>query len=42
MVKVRELGGTAELMGEGDEGAHALCADDQGVVFGLSQPAEGY
>lgn len=42
MAKVRELGGTAESAGEGDEGSHAMCTDDQGVAFGISQPAEGY
>lgn len=40
--RVRELGGTAELVGGGDEGQHAMCTDDQGVSFGISQPAEGY
>ncbi|MGI9597657.1 MAG: VOC family protein [Acidimicrobiales bacterium] len=39
---VRELGGTAEPAGEGEEGRHAMCVDDQGVSFGISQPAEGY
>ncbi len=42
MVRVRELGGSAELAGEGEEGRHAVCVDDQGVGFGLSQPAEDY
>ncbi|MGH1490974.1 MAG: VOC family protein [Acidimicrobiales bacterium] len=42
MARVRELGGTAEPAGEGDEGSHAMCVDDQGVSFGISQPAEGY
>ena len=41
MAKVRELGGTAEFAGEGDEGRHAMCADDQGVPFGISEPAPG-
>ncbi len=40
--RVRELGGTAEMIGEGPEGRHARCTDDQGVPFGLSQPAPGY
>lgn len=39
MARVRELGGTAEPAGEGDEGRHAMCRDDQGVEFGLSEPA---
>lgn len=42
MARVRELGGSAELAGEGDEGTHAMCVDDQGVSFGITQPAEGY
>lgn len=42
MAKVVELGGTAAFAGEGDEGRHAMCTDDQGVPFGLSQPATGY
>lgn len=42
MAKVGELGGTAEFAGEGDEGRHAMCVDDQGVSFGISQPAEAY
>lgn len=42
MARVRELGGTAEPAGGGDEGRHAMCEDDQGVPFGLSQPAVGY
>ena len=40
--RVRDLGGTAELVGEGPECRLALCTDDQGVAFGLSQPATGY
>lgn len=40
--KVRALGGTAELVGGGEEGEHAMCTDDQGVTFGISQPAAGY
>lgn len=39
MARVRELGGTAEPAGEGDEGRHAVCVDDQGVEFGLSEPS---
>lgn len=39
VAKVRELGGTAEMVGGGDEGRHAMCADDQGVPFGISEPA---
>lgn len=41
MARVRELGGTAELAGEGAEGRHAMCVDDQGVAFGISEPAPG-
>ena len=41
MAKVVELGGTAEFAGEGDEGRHAMCTDDQGVPFGISEPASG-
>jgi predicted enzyme related to lactoylglutathione lyase len=39
---VRAAGGTADPVGEGAEGRHAVCADDQGVPFGLSQPAPGF
>lgn len=42
MATVVELGGTAEFAGEGEEGRHAICVDDQGVGFGISQPNEGY
>ncbi len=42
IARVEELGGSAEPAGSGPEGAHAMCVDDQGVPFGLSQPAEGY
>jgi len=42
MEAVRAAGGTAEPIGEGPEGRHAVCADDQGVPFGISQPALGY
>lgn len=42
MVKIRNLGGTAEMAGEGPEGRHAICVDDQGVSFGLSEPSEEY
>lgn len=42
MATVVELGGTAEFVGEGEEGRHAMCADDQGVGFGISQPNDGY
>ncbi|MEM7271772.1 MAG: VOC family protein [Actinomycetota bacterium] len=41
MAKVVELGGTAMAAGEGDEGRHAMCTDDQGVPFGISEPAPG-
>lgn len=39
MAKVRSLGGRAEPAGQGPEGRHARCADDQGTPFGLSEPA---
>lgn len=39
---VRAAGGTAEPAGEGSEGRHATCTDDQGVPFGISQPTPGY
>ncbi len=42
VAKVRELGGEAEVVAEGDEGRHAMCTDDQGIPFGMSQPAAGY
>lgn len=42
VTKVRTLGGEAEVVAEGPEGRHAMCTDDQGVAFGLSQPAAGY
>ena len=42
VARVRELGGTAEPVGEGPEGRHAACHDDQGVPFGISQPSPGY
>jgi len=42
MATVRSLGGTAEAVGGGAEGVHAICTDDQGVTFGLSQPNPGY
>ncbi len=42
MELVRTLGGSADYAGDGDEGRHAMCVDDQGVVFGLSQPAADY
>lgn len=42
MAAVAELGGTSEFVGEGPEGRHAMCQDDQGVTFGISQPNEGY
>jgi predicted enzyme related to lactoylglutathione lyase len=41
MARVIELGGTAQFLGAGDEGRHAMCTDDQDVVFGLSEPAPG-
>lgn len=42
VARVRDLGGTAEVVAEGPEGRHAMCTDDQGIGFGLSQPATGY
>ncbi len=42
MATVVALGGTAEPLGAGPEGRHAMCSDDQGVAFGLSEPAPGY
>ena len=39
MAAVETLGGTADVAGEGPEGRHAICTDDQGVAFGLSEPA---
>lgn len=42
MARVVDLGGTAEFVGEGPEGRHAMCTDDQGFAFGLSQPSPGY
>jgi predicted enzyme related to lactoylglutathione lyase len=41
MARVVELGGTAVFVGAGDEGRHAMCTDDQGIAFGLSEPAPG-
>ena len=41
MAEVRRLGGSAEPAGEGPEGRHAMCVDDQGTPFGLSEPVEG-
>lgn len=38
---VRALGGEADIVAEDPEGRHAMCTDDQGVAFGLSQPAAG-
>jgi len=38
MATVVVLGGSAEPAGEGPEGRHAVCTDDQGVRFGISQP----
>lgn len=42
MARVVELGGTAQFVGEGPEGRHAMCTDDQGVGFGLSEPSPGF
>ena len=42
MATVVGLGGTAEPAGQGPEGRHATCTDDQGTAFGLSEPSPGY
>jgi uncharacterized protein len=39
MALVESLGGAAEFVGEGEEGSHAWCTDDQGFGFGISQPS---
>ena len=41
MARVVQLGGTAQPAGDGPEGRHAACTDDQGIFFGISEPAEG-
>ena len=41
MARVVALGGTAEPAGDGPEGRHASCTDDQGVFFGISEPSAG-
>ena len=41
MARVVELGGTAERAGDGPEGRHAGCTDDQGIFFGISEPSTG-
>jgi len=40
--KVAELGGKVREEGESQSGRHATCADDQGTVFSLWQPAPGF
>jgi len=42
VVKVRELGGTAEEPTDYESGAAATCTDDQGTRFLLSNPAAKY
>jgi len=42
VASVRELGGTADAPVEFMEGASSECRDDQGISFGLFQPAEGF
>ncbi len=37
--RVRELGGTAGDPSVGEHGTHVRCTDDQGVAFGIGQPA---
>ena len=39
---VAELGGTASDIFDTPQGLVARCADDQGVEFGIAEPAEGY
>ena len=40
--RVREAGGSVESMNTYDSGREAVCRDDQGVEFRLSEPAPGY
>ncbi|HSL75121.1 MAG TPA: VOC family protein [Ilumatobacteraceae bacterium] len=40
--RVRVAGGTVVELNSWDSGREAICEDDQGVVFKLSEPAPGY
>ena len=40
--RVRDAGGTVESTNTYDSGREAVCRDDQGVEFRLSEPAPGY
>ncbi len=40
--RVRDAGGSVESMNTYDSGREAVCLDDQGVEFRLSEPAPGY
>jgi uncharacterized glyoxalase superfamily protein PhnB len=40
--RVRDAGGSIESMNTYDSGREAVCLDDQGVEFRLSEPAPGY
>lgn len=42
VVLVKEAGGTAGEIFDAPEGTMSECVDDQGVTFGLAQPAPGY
>ncbi len=40
--RVRAAGGTVDAVNTYDSGREAICRDDQGVTFRLSEPAPGY
>lgn len=40
--RVRDAGGSVESMNTYDSGREAVCRDDQGIEFRLSEPAPGY
>jgi|ERR1700733_10664293 len=40
--KIEELGGVVRERAESPSGKNAICADDQGTVFSLWQPAPGF
>ena len=40
--RVRVAGGTIVELNAWDSGREAICEDDQGVTFKLSEPAPGY
>ena len=40
--RVRVAGGTVVALNTWDSGREAVCEDDQGVTFRLSEPAPGY